>query len=120
MLLIFNEKFFQISAQAGQNVTLVDLNSEILQKGLKSIQTNLTRVAKKVHKDDAAKIESFVKDSLARIKVSTKIEDGVNSDLIIEAIVEKLDAKQQLFNKLDEVSITINVIKILLNITLSL
>ncbi|XP_047521517.1 probable 3-hydroxyacyl-CoA dehydrogenase B0272.3 isoform X2 [Pieris napi] len=94
----------QISAQAGQNVTIVDLNSETLQKALKSIENNLTRVAKKVHKDDVAKIDSFVKDSLARIKTSIKIEDGVNSDLIIEAVVEQLDVKQQLFNKLDELA----------------
>ncbi|XP_045522589.1 probable 3-hydroxyacyl-CoA dehydrogenase B0272.3 isoform X2 [Pieris brassicae] len=94
----------QVSAQAGQNVTLVDLNAETLQKALKSIENNLTRVAKKVHKDDVAKIDSFVKDSIARIKTSIRVEDGVNSDLIIEAIVEQLDVKQQLFNKLDELA----------------
>lgn len=70
-----------------------------------SIQGNLVRVAKKIHKDDTQKVESFVKESLGRIKVSTNIEEAVDVDLIIEAIVEKLDAKQQLFNKLDAVSI---------------
>ncbi|XP_073962054.1 probable 3-hydroxyacyl-CoA dehydrogenase B0272.3 isoform X2 [Choristoneura fumiferana] len=91
----------QVAAQAGQNVTIVDLQPELLEKAQKSIQNNLTRVAKKVHKDDAAKVEGFVKESFSRIKVSTNIEDGVNADLIIEAIVEKLDVKQELFNKLD-------------------
>ncbi|XP_061719022.1 probable 3-hydroxyacyl-CoA dehydrogenase B0272.3 isoform X2 [Cydia pomonella] len=91
----------QVAAQAGQNVTIVDLKPELLEKAQKSIQQNLTRVAKKVHKNDAAKVEAFVQDAAGRIKVSTKVEDGVNADLIIEAIVEKLDVKQELFNKLD-------------------
>lgn len=94
----------QVTAQAGQNVTIVDLQPELLEKAQKSIQNNLTRVAKKTFKDDAAKIENFVKDAASRIKTSTKVEDAVNADLIIEAIVEKLDVKQQLFNKLDQLA----------------
>lgn len=92
----------QVAAQAGQNVTIVDLKPELLEKAQKSIQNNLNRVAKKVHKDDPSKAESFVKEAIERIKVSTNIEDGVNVDLIVEAIVEKLDVKQELFNKLDQ------------------
>lgn len=92
-----------MAAQAGQNVTIVDLKPELLEKAQKSIQNNLARIGKKTYKDDTAKIESFVKESFSRIKTSTKVEDGVNADLIIEAIVEKLDVKQELFNKLDQV-----------------
>lgn len=97
-------RFYQVAAQAGQTVNLVDLNPEFLKKAEKSIQNNLTRVAKKTYKDDSQKIESFVKESLGRITVTTKVEDAANVDLIIEAIVEKLESKQQLFNKLDGVS----------------
>ncbi|KAJ8714815.1 hypothetical protein PYW08_004796 [Mythimna loreyi] len=91
----------QVAAQAGQNVTIIDINADLLNKAQKSIQTNLTRVGKKLYKGDAAKIDSFVKESAERIRVSTKLEDGADVDLIVEAIVEKLDAKQELFNKLD-------------------
>ncbi|XP_063829284.1 probable 3-hydroxyacyl-CoA dehydrogenase B0272.3 isoform X2 [Ostrinia nubilalis] len=94
----------QVAAQAGQNVTIVDLQPEILDKAQKSIQNNLVRVGKKLYKDDASKVEAFVKDSFDRIKVATKVEDAVNADLIIEAIVEKLDVKQELFNKLDQLA----------------
>ncbi|KAL0870868.1 hypothetical protein ABMA27_004710 [Loxostege sticticalis] len=94
----------QIAAQAGQNVTIIDLQPELLEKAQKSIQNNLVRVGKKLYKDDQSKVEAFVKDSVDRIKVSTKVEDGVNADLIIEAIVEKLDVKQELFNKLDQLA----------------
>lgn len=94
----------QVTAQAGQNVTIVDLEPEIINKAQKSIQANLGRVAKKLYKDDPGKIEGFVKESLDRIKISTKVEDSVNADLIVEAIVEKLDIKQELFNKLDKLA----------------
>ncbi|XP_059057661.1 probable 3-hydroxyacyl-CoA dehydrogenase B0272.3 isoform X2 [Achroia grisella] len=94
----------QVAAQAGQNVTIVDLKPELLENAQKSIQNNLRRVGKKTFKDDAAKIENFVKESTSRINTSTKVEDGVNADLIIEAIVEKLDVKQELFNKLDQLA----------------
>ncbi|XP_049876170.1 probable 3-hydroxyacyl-CoA dehydrogenase B0272.3 isoform X1 [Pectinophora gossypiella] len=94
----------QVAAQAGQNVVLIDAYPEQLEKAQKSIQGNLTRVAKKQYKDDTGKIESFVKESFGRIQMSTKVEDGVKSDLIVEAIVEKLDVKQELFNKLDQLA----------------
>ncbi|KAL4714228.1 hypothetical protein ACJJTC_009580 [Scirpophaga incertulas] len=94
----------QVAAQAGQNVTIVDLQPEILNKAQKSIQNNLSRVGKKLFKDDTSKMESFVKESIDRIKLSTSIEEGANADLIIEAIIEKLEPKQELFNKLDKLS----------------
>ncbi|RVE47129.1 hypothetical protein evm_008206 [Chilo suppressalis] len=94
----------QVAAQAGQNVTIVDLKPELLEKAQKSIHSNLSRVGKKLYKDDTAKIETFVKESFSKIKVSTDIEQGAKSDLIIEAIVEQLKPKQELFKKLDELS----------------
>lgn len=93
----------KVAAQAGQNVTIIDINADLLDKAQKSIQTNLTRVGKKLYKGDAGKIDAFVKEASERIKVSTKLEDGAEVDLIVEAIVEKLDVKQELFNKLDKV-----------------
>ncbi|CAG9788495.1 unnamed protein product [Diatraea saccharalis] len=94
----------QVAAQAGQEVIIVDVKPELLDKAQKSIHTNLTRVGKKLYKDESAKIEKFVSESFNKIKVSTNIEDGAKSDLIIEAIVEQLKPKQELFKKLDELS----------------
>lgn len=95
---------FQVAAQAGQNVTLVDMNSDILSKAQKSIANNLGRVAKKVYKDNPAEAEKFVTDALAKIKTNTDPAIAVKeSDLVVEAIVENLDVKHQLFKKLDGV-----------------
>ncbi|XP_059057696.1 hydroxyacyl-coenzyme A dehydrogenase, mitochondrial-like [Achroia grisella] len=95
----------QVSAQAGQNVILVDVSNDVLAKAQKSIGNNLGRVAKKVYKDKPQEGEKFVADSLARIKTSTDpVEASKTSDLVVEAIVENIDVKHKLFKQLDEVA----------------
>jgi 3-hydroxyacyl-CoA dehydrogenase, NAD binding domain len=62
-------------------------------------------VGKKQFKDDTSKIEAFVKDSLSRIDGSTSIQETAkDTDIVIEAIVEKLEVKQKLFSSIDGVS----------------
>ncbi|XP_026756140.1 hydroxyacyl-coenzyme A dehydrogenase, mitochondrial-like [Galleria mellonella] len=93
----------QVSAQVGQNVTLVDVSSDVLAKAQKSIGNNLGRVAKKLYKDKPQEGEKFVSESLARIKTSTDpVEASKTSDLVVEAIVENIDVKHKLFKQLDE------------------
>lgn len=54
--------------------------------------------------DDAAAGERFISESLARITMTTDTLSAVkNTDLVIEAIVENLDTKRQLFKAIDEV-----------------
>ncbi|KAG0358256.1 hypothetical protein BGZ54_010503, partial [Gamsiella multidivaricata] len=73
----------QVAAQNAFNVTMVDLNPEALKKGQDIITSSLKRIAKK-HTDS----EAASKDA----------------DLIVEAIVENLKTKQQLFAMLDKVA----------------
>jgi len=55
--------------------------------------------------DDLAKADKFLADSMSRLMLSTNPEEAVGqSDLVIEAIVEKLKIKQNLFKTLDNVS----------------
>ncbi|OWR45288.1 3-hydroxyacyl-CoA dehydrogenase [Danaus plexippus plexippus] len=92
----------QVAAQAGQNVTLVDVSSDVLAKSQKSIATNLNRVAKKIYKDKPQDGEKFVAEAIARIKTNTDpAAASQEADLIVEAIVENMDVKHQLFKKLD-------------------
>lgn len=94
----------QVAAQAGQNVTLVDVSSDVLAKSQKSIATNLNRVAKKIYKDKPQDGEKFVAEAIARIKTNTDpAAASQEADLIVEAIVENMDVKHQLFKKLDAV-----------------
>lgn len=94
-----------MAAQSGHQVTLVDLDSALLEKAKKSIAKNLERVGKKLFKDDEAKSAAFVKESLDRISGSTDIlETAKDTDIVIEAIVENLAVKQKLFSSIDGVS----------------
>ncbi|XP_050498242.1 probable 3-hydroxyacyl-CoA dehydrogenase B0272.3 [Diabrotica virgifera virgifera] len=93
----------QVAAQSGQNVTLVDVSSDVLKKSESSIQNSLGRVAKKLHKDNPAEGKKLVDDILSRIQYSTEPQKGVqNADLVVEAIVENMDIKHKLFKSLDE------------------
>ena len=47
----------------------------------------------------------FVKKTIGRIKTNTNAEESVKeADLVIEAIVENLDVKKELFGRLDKVA----------------
>ncbi|GJQ83655.1 hypothetical protein Trydic_g14365 [Trypoxylus dichotomus] len=93
----------QVTAQAGQNVTLVEINEDLIQKARTSIVTSLTRVAKKLYKDRPSEGEAFIKNAQSRIKTSTNPSEAVrDADLVIEAIIENIDNKHELFKTLDK------------------
>eukprot|EP01125_Pyxidicula_operculata_P002347 TRINITY_DN12231_c0_g1_i1.p1 TRINITY_DN12231_c0_g1~~TRINITY_DN12231_c0_g1_i1.p1 ORF type:complete len:311 (-),score=78.01 TRINITY_DN12231_c0_g1_i1:51-884(-) len=94
----------QVSAQAGHQVTIVDLSEPALKKSVDGIEKSLARVAKKQFTDQAA-ADEFTKKVLANISSSTdKLQTVKKTDLVIEAIVENLDVKQALFRELDAVA----------------
>lgn len=94
-----------MAAQAGNNIILVETTSELLKKAEGVIEHNLGRIARKLHKDSNDEADKFIKDVKARIKCTTDPLEAVkNSDLVVEAIVENLEIKQQLFKKLDAVA----------------
>lgn len=95
---------FQVAAQSGHNVTIADMNENVLQKAKEKIETGLFKVARKQYVPVFDQ-HRFVNDSLERIILCNKIEDSVsNADLVIEAIVENIDAKHGLFTSLDKVA----------------
>lgn len=66
------------------------------------INKSLPRVAKKQSPDD---IDGFVKRALANIETTTDVDAGVRDvDVIVEAIVENLQVKQDLFSRLDKIA----------------
>ena len=80
------------------NVTLVDLNSDILKKSFSIIESNMARQVKKGIINN-----SQMKNSLNNISFSSNINDLHNSILVIEAIKEDLLVKSNLFIQLDKV-----------------
>jgi 3-hydroxybutyryl-CoA dehydrogenase len=87
----------QIAAQAGFQVTLEDMNDEFVARGLARIKENFQKGVErgKLSSED-------MQAALSRIQLSTDLKDATgNADLVIEAVVEKLDAKQALFAELN-------------------
>lgn len=100
---ISSNPLLKVAAQTGHQVTLVEVNADLLKKAEGSIANNVSRVAKKLYKDKPEQIEKFIADTRANIKGSTDPASAVkDSDLVIEAIVENLDVKHKLFKSLDE------------------
>jgi 3-hydroxybutyryl-CoA dehydrogenase len=84
----------QVFAQAGLDVVLFDINANQLEKAKAEIAKNLEQAVSK------QKISVADKDNaLSRISFSPEL-DALKADLIIEAIVEQLEPKQQLFKQL--------------------
>jgi len=95
----------QVSAQSGHNVTIVEINKDVLEKTQKSIESSLQRVVKKIYKEKPQDGEKFLSETLSRISTSTSLPDVVqNSDLVLEAIVENLSVKHKLFKSIDDIA----------------
>ena len=86
----------QVCAQAGFPTVVREVSSELVEKGIKGIEKNLIRQVEKGSLTDAAKNEIR-----GRLKGVTAIHDLKDCDLIIEAIIEQLPAKRELFTELD-------------------
>ena len=88
----------QIAAEAGFTVIMRDLEEKFVQKGLAIIEKNLNRAVEKGKKteEDAAAIRG-------RITGAVKLEDLQEADLVIEAIVEDMAQKKELYLSLDKI-----------------
>jgi len=88
----------QVAAAAGFQTVVREVSPEIVDKGLKGIEKNLTRLVEK------GTITSAAKDEIrGRLKGTTAVEDLKDCDVVIEAIIEQLPAKRELFGKLDAI-----------------
>jgi 3-hydroxybutyryl-CoA dehydrogenase len=87
----------EVSAKAGYETLVREVNDELLEKGMGRIRKSLDRAV------DKGKLEGEARDSaMGRIRGSTSIEDVADTDLVIEAIVEDMDAKKELFSALED------------------
>jgi 3-hydroxybutyryl-CoA dehydrogenase len=85
----------QVCAMSGYPTQLFDIESSLSQKAISSISINLDKAVSK------SKISESERNLiLGRLSVANKLED-VEVDLVIEAVVERLDVKQQLFRLLE-------------------
>ena len=86
----------EISAKAGYDVVVREVDAKVLEKGLGSIRKSMDRAVEKGKLEGSARDEAW-----GRIRGTTSLEDLADADLVIEAIVENLDVKKELFSTLD-------------------
>ena len=86
----------QVCAQAGFPTVVREVNAELVDKGLKGIEKNLARLVEK-----GAITEGGKGEIRSRLRGVTSLDELRDSDLIVEAIVEQLPAKRELFSSLD-------------------
>jgi 3-hydroxybutyryl-CoA dehydrogenase len=86
----------QIAAQAGCQVVVREVSQAALDKGLGSIEKNMQRMV------DKGTIKAEDRDAArGRLKGTTTVADLKDCDLIVEAIIEQLPAKKELWTELD-------------------
>ncbi len=86
----------QVSAASGYETVVREVNDELLQAGLGAIGKQLNRAVEK-GKLEAAECEA----TLGRLSGTVALEDLADCDIIIEAIVEDIEVKKDLFGALD-------------------
>ncbi|MFP4000405.1 MAG: 3-hydroxyacyl-CoA dehydrogenase family protein [Thermoplasmata archaeon] len=88
----------QVAAENGFEVIIRDIEEELLEKGQKSIENSLK---KQVKKDKMAQDE--MEDILERIETTLALDDLEDCDIIIEAVIEEVEIKKEVFRELDEI-----------------
>jgi 3-hydroxybutyryl-CoA dehydrogenase len=88
----------QTAAQAGYSVVVREVNDDLLKKGLGSIEKNLNRLVEKgaLSAEDRDKVKG-------RLKGTTNVEDLKDCDIVIEAIIEQIEPKKELYAQLDKI-----------------
>jgi 3-hydroxybutyryl-CoA dehydrogenase len=89
----------QVFAQGGHPVVLRDLDQKALDRAMGQVDKSLGKLAEKgklTAEERAA--------ALGRIRATTSIDEVADAELVIEAVVENLQVKQQVFGELDRLT----------------
>jgi len=87
----------QVAAAAGHDVVLMDTSQQVLDKAVASIAASTAKLVEKNRMDavNAAQL-------LSRIKTAVSVAEFSGCGLVIEAVVEKLEIKQDLFRTIEK------------------
>lgn len=89
----------EVAAKAGHDVVVREVSEEALTSGRKRIEGSLARAVEKGKLPQEAREEV-----LSRLSFTTELDALADRDLVIEAIVEALEAKNELFSYLDDIA----------------
>lgn len=88
----------QAFAQNGFEVIVRDIKDEFVQKGLAGIEKNLNKLVSKGKMTEEAKAEIS-----ARISGTTDMKLAADCDLVVEAAIENMKIKKEIFAELDSI-----------------
>ena len=88
----------QLCAQQGYDVTVVDISDELVEKAKGKVTAGLSK------RVENGKITQEEMDAvLSHLNWSTGLEQAKDSDFVVEAIIENIDVKKEVFQKLDSI-----------------
>lgn len=88
----------EVAAKAGYETWVREVTEELGERGRRNIQKSLDKAVEK------GKLEAGARDeALARLHLTTSLEELAGCDIIIEAVTEDLQAKNEMFRTLDGV-----------------
>ncbi len=88
----------QVFAQAGFEVTLIDVNEKLLQQGVAGIEKSLDRLVSRDKIDSAART-----DTLGRIRSETAVSATAGTQVVVEAISENAELKSRVWKEISDV-----------------
>ena len=92
----------QVAATAGSDVVVLETVEAALNRGMAGIKKSLEKFVERGKAGDGRAFAAADRDAaLARIKTTVLIGDLKECDLVIEAVVENMAVKQELFAQLD-------------------
>jgi 3-hydroxybutyryl-CoA dehydrogenase len=90
----------QVSATAGFEVTVLEVEQKFLDKGFAGIEKSLAKFAERP--PEKGGITAQEKDAIrGRLKGTTNMKDLADCDIVIEAVIENLDEKKKMYSALD-------------------
>jgi 3-hydroxybutyryl-CoA dehydrogenase len=92
----------QVAAMAGFDTTVLEVEQKLLDKGFAGIEKSLSKFAERPPEKGGITAQQK-KEILSRLKGTTKAADLADSDIVIEAIIENVPTKKEMYAALDGV-----------------
>jgi 3-hydroxybutyryl-CoA dehydrogenase len=90
----------QVAATAGFDVTVLDVEQKLLDKGFAGIEKSLAKFAERPVEKGGITVQQ--KDAIqARLKGTTNRQNLADCDIVIEAIIENVQQKKDMYDSLD-------------------
>jgi len=90
----------QVAAEAGFEVVMRDIEDSFVQRGRQNIEKNLNRAV-----DKGKKSKEEAEAVTGRISGTTDLEAMAGVDLVIEAVIEDIELKKELYGELDRICV---------------